>query len=284
MLTIKQVQKKYANFNLNVTVALPTGQIIGVLGPNGAGKSTLFKILMGLTQPDAGQLEFNGQTLATWRSAHPAAISATFPDSGFNEKLTIKEIAQLLAAFYPTSFTPDFLTQCQQLGLPIAQPVQTFSTGMQAKLKLLVALSHGAQLLILDEPTAGLDVTMRQTLLQLIVKYHQDYPQATILISSHIASDIETLAEQVVLITAGTVQLHADLATIQQHYGLFTVAATDFATLDQHAIIHYWPQGNQVRCLTANRAAFANLSTLKPPAVDDLLLAYTTANEEVPVA
>lgn len=281
MLTLDHIQKHYANFDLNLNLTIPTGQIIGVLGPNGAGKSTLFKLLLNLIQPDQGRLLLNGQLLPTWESTHPAAISATFPDSGFNESLTITAINHLLTTFYPTTMATDFLAQCQRFNLPLTQPIKHFSTGMQAKLKLLVALSHAATLVVLDEPTTGLDVTVRQTIIHLIQRYHDRYPQATILISSHIADDIEALAESVILITNGKCQLQADLATIQHQYGLFTVSQAQFSRLDQTLINHTWPQTDQVTCLTTNRAAFSTVPNMTVPTVDDLLLRFTTTMEVV---
>jgi len=284
MLTIDHIEKNYPDFKLALSLKLPTGKIIGVLGPNGAGKSTLFKLLLNLSQPDAGQLTLNDQPLSTWIGHHPTAISATFPDSGFNEKLTVSEINHLLTTFYPATIATDFITQCQQLNLPLAQPIGHFSTGMQAKLKCLVALSHAATFVILDEPTSGLDVTVRQTIIALIQRYHARYPQATILISSHIASDIDALAEQVVLITNGRLSLQADLATIQQHYGLFTISKTAFSQLDQTQISHHWFKDDQVTCLTMNRAIFTDIPDVKIPTIDDLLLNFTTTEKAVTIA
>ncbi|WP_338207650.1 ABC transporter ATP-binding protein [Lactiplantibacillus paraxiangfangensis] len=276
MLTIDHIEKRYSDFKLALSLSLPTGKIIGVLGPNGAGKSTFFKLLLNLSQPDTGRLTIDSQPLSTWVNHHPTAISATFPDSGFNEKLTVTEINHLLTTFYSKTMTPDFIMQCQQLNLPLNQAISHFSTGMQAKLKCLVALSHAATLVILDEPTSGLDVTVRQTIITLIRRYHDHYPQATILISSHIASDIEALAEQVALITNGSLSLQADLTTIQQDYGLFTVSEAQFSQLDQTQISHHWSQNNQVTCLTTNRAAFTDIVPVKVPTIDELLLKFTT--------
>ena len=284
MLTIDHIQKHYPNFKLDLSLTIPTRKITGVLGPNGAGKTTFFKLLLNLTTPDHGTLTINNQPLKTWITKNPESISATFPDSGFNENLTITEINQLLKSFYPNTISADFLAQCQQLNLSTTQPIKSFSTGMQAKLKLLIALSHKATLLVLDEPTTGLDVTVRQTIIKLIKTYHYKYPQATILISSHIASDIDALAENVILITDGTLQLQEDLNVIKQQYGIFTISHEQFLQVDNLLLIDHWTNGSQVTCLTANRAYFNNISTIKAPSVDDLLLNFTGSSKEVTVA
>lgn len=281
MLTIDQLQKNYPNFKLDLSLTIPTGKISGILGPNGAGKSTFFKLLLGLITPDQGQILIEKQPLATWLAARPENISATFPDSGFNENLIITEISQLLTAFYPAFVSSDFLTTCQQLNLPLNQATKTFSTGMQAELKVLIALAHPAKLLILDEPTTGLDVGTRQIIIQLIQDYHLHYPESTILVSSHIASDIEALAEQTVIITDGRLKLQASWRDIQQHYGLFSVSQTVFSQLDQTKLSKLGQQANQVTCLTSDRQAFATMPTLKTPTIDDLLLAFTATTKAV---
>ncbi|WP_203638235.1 ATP-binding cassette domain-containing protein [Levilactobacillus wangkuiensis] len=284
MITLNQIQKHYPNFTLDLTLNIPAGKITGILGPNGAGKSTLFKLLLNLDQPDHGQLSIANQPLVTWITAHREAVSTTFPDSGFNESLTITEINRLLTAFYPTTMTADFLANCHRLDLPLSQRLKNFSTGMQAKLKLLVSLSHAATLVILDEPTTGLDVTVRQTLIQMIQDYHRHYPLATILISSHIASDIDALAENIILITAGRLRLQTDAQHLRDQYGLFTVSKQKFAQLDHTLLSQYWVRNNQMTCLTPNRLAFTTIPGIQVPTVDELLLNFTEPAEEVPVA
>lgn len=152
MLSIKNLQQHYPNFDLNVSFDVPNGEVVGLIGRNGAGKSTTFRAILNLIQPDAGELTLFGSSVDQLTPVQKQKIGTTFTDSFFAESFTITQIAKILTASYQ-DFEPDtFLKACQAQQLPLTKAYKQFSTGMKAKLKLLVAMSHQAQFLLLDEP------------------------------------------------------------------------------------------------------------------------------------
>ncbi|KRK39480.1 ATP-binding cassette domain-containing protein [Loigolactobacillus bifermentans] len=278
MLQLNAVTKHYPHFDLNISLNVPTGQIIGLVGRNGAGKSTTFELILGLTQPDHGQITIFGKPVAQLPPAQRSLIGTTFPDSFFAETFTINDLTRILKATYTTFSASTFQTACTHYQLPLAKPLRTFSTGMLAKLKLLVALHHNAKLLILDEPTAGLDVVVRQQLLGLLQDYLDSDPQRSILISSHIASDLEQLCDQLIFIEQGQVVLQEETDVLLNAYGVLQVAAADFANLDQAHLLVTQPTDFGYLCLTNERQYYHETYpqlVIEPGSLDQILLLLT---------
>ena len=225
MLKLTNLQKNYRDFHLNCTMEVRPGMITGFIGANGAGKSTTVKAVLGLIHPDGGKIELFGRQLDAPSPADKRRMGVALAESGFSGELTVADVGKVLRAFYP-GFDPAFYrAKAEALGLPMNKKIKEFSTGMKAKLKVLAAVSHGAELLLLDEPTAGLDVLARDQILELLREYVEADERRAILISSHISGDLEQLCDDFYMIDGGRIVCHEDTDRLLSGYAILKVPA-----------------------------------------------------------
>jgi ABC-2 type transport system ATP-binding protein len=195
MIEVKDLKKEYTGFSLNVSLTAEKGKITGLIGQNGAGKSTLFKSILSLVYPASGTIRVFGKDVSSLSEADRQRLGTVMADSTFSGWLTISQVRKILPCFYPSFEEDKFTEGCRKAGLSDDKKINELSTGMKAKLKVLTALTHKADVLILDEPTAGLDVIARDEVLEMIRDYMIENPDACILISSHISTDLESLCD-----------------------------------------------------------------------------------------
>lgn len=203
MLEIKDLVKNYRDFRLECSLQVKPGQITGLIGENGSGKSTTFKSILGLIRPDSGTIRIFGKERSELDQTDRQQIAAVLSDSGFSGYLTIRDIIPILVHMYRRFDREYFQHQVKRFDLPENKMVKEFSTGMKAKLKLLAALGSRAKMFIMDEPTSGLDVVARDELLDLIREYMAENEDSSVLISSHISGDLESLCDDVYMIHEG---------------------------------------------------------------------------------
>lgn len=251
-LQIQNVKKSYPGFDLDLSLDVPEDTVIGVLGLNGAGKSTLFKCILGLDQLDGGQILLDGIPVQELSPAQKERIGVVFPASFFPPLFTAKNIEDVMAASY-REFDKDHYEQLlKRFELPEKKKIKDFSTGMTARLKVICALCHNADLLILDEPTAGLDVLARDEILDLLREY-MEVPGRTILISSHISSDLETFCDSFCLIHKGRIIWSEDADTLNADYGVAQLNDTQLHALGDDAFLATEKTGYGVNALTKDR-------------------------------
>ena len=231
-LEFNQVVKKYDGFLLNCTMTVEEGCVTGLIGRNGAGKSTAFKAALGLIRLDGGSVTLNGKDVTTLPAKEKENIGVVLSDSGFSSYLAVKDIVCIMKSMYKNFRKEEFLERCKQFGLPMNKQIKEFSTGMKAKLKVLVAMSYGAKLLILDEPTAGLDVVARDEILDMLRAYMEN-EENSILISSHIASDLEGLCDDIYMIDNGNIVLHEEAGVLLDEFGVLKVTEEQYEALDK---------------------------------------------------
>ena len=189
LVQLDRVMKKYGSFALELNMEIPENQVTGLIGANGAGKSTTFKLMLGLIRPDEGNVEIFGRNAAEMGAEDKQKIGAAFSDSGFSEYLKVQQLIPIMSRFYPDFQEEEFRGRCERFKIPLNKQIKEFSTGMKAKLNVLLALSHDSRLLILDEPTAGLDPRGRDEILAQIRAYHET-KQATVILVSHSMEEI----------------------------------------------------------------------------------------------
>lgn len=255
MLTLKNVQKYYEGFHLNCSLTVPTGCITGLIGQNGAGKSTMFKAILNLISIDSGEIRLFNQDIASLSSLDKQKLGVVLSDSGFSGYLTIKNIMKVNQHMYTDFEEEYFLSQCERFHLPLNKMIKEFSTGMKAKLKVLLALSHNAQFLILDEPTSGLDTIARDEILDLLREYMETEGRS-ILISSHISTDLETLCDEIYMIHNGSIVLHEETDCLFDQYGVLKVSEEQFRTLDKQYLLRTLKEPFGYSCLTNEKAFY----------------------------
>ena len=250
MLEIKDLVKKYGDFRLECSLQVKPGQITGLIGENGSGKSTTFKSILGLIRPDSGTIRIFGKERSGLDQTNRQQIAAVLSDSGFSGYLTIRDIIPILAHMYRHFDREYFQHQVKRFDLPENKMVKEFSTGMKAKLKLLAALGSRAKMFIMDEPTSGLDVVARDELLDLIREYMAENEDSSVLISSHISADLESLCDDVYMIHEGKIVLHEDMDTLLSDYGILKVDERQYATLDKQYMIRTMHEAFGYACMT----------------------------------
>lgn len=239
MIKIENLVKNYSGFSLNISLDLPKGQVSGLVGKNGAGKSTTIKSILGLIKPDGGSVKVFGKEASVLSSRDKENIGVALSESGFSNYLTVGSIITILKNTYASFDEQLFRRLCQELGLPLDKQVKDFSTGMKAKLRVIVAITHKARLLIMDEPTSGLDVEARNEVLEILRNYLAENEDCSILISSHISSDLENLCDDIYLINNGGIILHEDTDNLLDKYGVIKVDEDTFSTIDKAHLIAY---------------------------------------------
>lgn len=250
MLEINDLVKDYGDFRLECTMRVEPGRITGLIGENGAGKSTTFKAVLGLIRTDGGTVRIFGKEREKFDRSDRQRIAAVLSDSGFSGYLTIRDIVPILVNMYDDFDRKYFQEQVRRFNLPENKPVKEFSTGMKAKLKLLTAVCSQAGLLVLDEPTAGLDVIARDELLGVLREYMERHEDSSVLISSHISGDLETLCDDVYMIHKGKIILHEDMDILLSDYGLIKVDEKQYSTLDKRYILRVNKEVFGYSCLT----------------------------------
>ena len=198
--------KRYSGFSLEgVSLKVPTGLVVGFIGENGAGKTTTIKALLGLIRPDAGSVEAFGQPVSQSSAQWKQRIGVVFDTCPFPAVIHAGDLGKIGKAAYPTWDNAKFLQLLGEYGIEPGKTVKDLSRGMGMKLQLAFAFAHSPELLILDEPTAGLDPLARDEVLETLRSFMIDERHG-ILISSHITSDLERIADQIVCIHHGRIQ------------------------------------------------------------------------------
>ena len=250
MLKIEHLKKTYGDFTLDCTMRVEPGCITGLVGENGAGKSTTFKAILGLISADSGTVALFGRTPDQFTKEDRQKIGVVLADSGFSGYLSVKDVLPVLKSMYTGFDQMRFEDLCRRFDIPMEKKIKEFSTGMKAKLKVIAAVTHGAELLIMDEPTSGLDVMARRDVLDILREYMEEDETRSILISSHISTDLENLCDDIYMIHDGKIILHEDTDVLMGQYGLVKADEEQFEKLDRTYIISVRRESYGYACLT----------------------------------
>lgn len=256
MLRLVNVEKHYKNFDLNCSLEVKPGHITGLIGENGSGKSTTFKAILSLIHTDSGSIEIFGKNINQITKEDREQLGVVLADSGFSGYMNVKHLIPILKASYREFDREQFEKGCARFKIPMDKKIKDFSTGMKTKLKLLVAISHNAKLLILDEPTSGLDVVVRDEFLEILQEY-MNQKERSILISSHISSDLESLCDDFYMIHDGKVIMHEETDVLLDSYGILKLTPEQYHKLDKTHIIKVKKEELGYLCLTGERKFYA---------------------------
>ena len=236
---INNLNKHYKDFELrDVTFKVPSGQVTGFIGQNGAGKSTTIKAILNMLKTDSGEIKVFGADNLEEEFDIKEDVGVVFDDIGFHPNLKPKHINKILKGMYKNWDSEVFFGYLNQLGLPLNKKVKDYSRGMQMKLQIATALSHHAKLLIMDEPTGGLDPIVRNEILDIFMEFIQD-SEHTVFLSSHIITDLERIADNIVFIHKGKILLAEAKDKVAERHGILKCSKEEFATVDEDDVIGY---------------------------------------------
>ena len=270
---LNHISKSFGEFSLkNVTLAIPAGTICGLVGENGAGKSTLIRILMGALRPDSGTAAALGVDVSAPEFLNAKEDIGVVLDEGcFPETLTAPQVGRVMAATYRRWEQDTFDAYCRRFALPEKTAFKDYSRGMKMKLTIAVALSHQAQLLVLDEATAGLDPIVRDEVLEIFNEFTREEDHS-ILISSHILSDLEKLCDYIAFLHQGRLLFCDEKDRLLEEYGIFVGTADQVNSLQDGAVVARENSSfGGVRCLV-KRALVPAGWALERPTVEDIVL------------
>lgn len=219
ILTVKNLVKNYPGFQLNMDLTLPSGTIMGLVGANGAGKSTTIRLILGLAKPDGGTIDVMGCPDLNKAPALREEIGVVFDECSFPETLSVAQLGSVLRRVHTKWDQDKWRNLLDRLELPQKRQIQKFSRGMKMKLAIAAALSHRPRLLLMDEPTSGLDPMVRGEVLELFQDFIQEEDHG-ILLSSHITSDLEKIADYITFVDRGRVLLSEEKDTLVEVYGV----------------------------------------------------------------
>lgn len=228
---ISGVTKRYDGFTLdNINFNVPVGSIMGFIGQNGAGKSTTIKAILNIIGIDSGKITILGKDHIKDEYAVKSQIAAVFDELPFHEGFNADQICTMFSGLYPNWDREKYYGYLERFGLPRKKKLKAFSKGMKMKLQIATALSHGAKLLIMDEATTGLDPVVRNEILDIFREYLQDETNC-ILMSSHITSDLEKIADSVTFIDKGKILLSGVKDEILENHGLLKCKREELSQL-----------------------------------------------------
>jgi ABC-2 type transport system ATP-binding protein len=220
ILDIKNLNKSYKDFSLkNVSFSLRPGYIMGFIGPNGAGKSTTIKLIMNLIRKDSGTINVFGKDNIKYEKEIKSKIGFVYDENYYYEDLTITEMKNMLAPFYKSWDNNAYEKYVKAFALPSNKKIKELSKGMKMKFSLAIALSHKAELIIMDEPTAGLDPVFRSELLDILYEIIQD-ENVSILFSTHITNDLEKIADYITFINGGQIVFSETKDKVLEEYAV----------------------------------------------------------------
>ena len=278
ILSVSNLTRHYPGFTLDhVSFSIPAGSIVGLIGENGAGKSTVIHSILDLIRKDEGSVTFLGQPLTGNNREQKEKIGVVFDEICFYETLTPQKIGKICSDAYYTWDTSVYQSFLERFALPPDKEVKTFSKGMKMKLSIAAALSHHPSLLILDEATSGLDPVVRDDILDVFLDFIQDESHS-ILLSSHISSDLEKIADYIAFLHEGKLKFFLPKDELLYQYGIIRCSDDVFQKIPEQEILAFRRNGYQWEVLTADKAAarhrYQANTLVDDICIDDLLLLY----------
>ena len=254
---IKGLRKSYGDFALkNIDLTLPGGSILGLIGENGAGKTTTIKCILNLIRRDAGRITLLGYDNIRDERTAKQDVGVVLDECFFHDTLRPRDLGKILAPAYRNWDQGLYESYLNKFHLPEKKFIKEFSRGMKMKLSLAAALAHHPRLLILDEATAGLDPLVREEILDEFLDFIQDEDHA-ILMSSHITSDLEKVADYIAYIHHGQVALSGSKDSILDSYGRVGCTAAQLETVDPADVLRVRRSSFGCEALVKDRSAFA---------------------------
>jgi ABC-2 type transport system ATP-binding protein len=226
MIRCHELTKKYRRNEAlhGVTLEVPEGSAFALLGPNGAGKSTLIKTVMNILRPTSGRAEVLGVDSRRLGPRELSQIGYVSENQELPEWMTVAAFLAYCKPLYPNWRDEDAAEMVRAFGLPLDRKLRALSRGMRLKAALAASLAYRPKLIVLDEPFSGLDVLVREQLIESIV---ERTPEATVLLASHDLAEIESFATHVAYLNEGRVEFVEEIASLFDRFREVEVTAED---------------------------------------------------------
>ncbi|MPQ32207.1 ABC transporter ATP-binding protein [Clostridium estertheticum] len=220
VLDVRNLNKSYGDFCLNgLNFKLEKGYVMGFIGPNGSGKSTTIKSIMNLIKKDSGSISVFGMDNVKDERKIKEKIGFVYDENIFYGMLTINEMKNIIAGFYRRWDENKFKEYIKHFELNPNKVIDKLSKGMKIKFALALALSHGAELIVMDEPTSGLDPAFRSELMDILYNVIQN-EEMSIFFSTHITADLEKIADYITFINKGSMVFSESKEEVLQKYAI----------------------------------------------------------------
>ena len=274
---IQGITKKYDGFTLdNISFNVPRGSIMGFVGQNGAGKTTTIRSILNIIPIDSGKISLLGMDHLKNEEEIKERIAVVFDEMPFHDLFTAKDMGRIFKGLYQKWSDQTFQQFMERFQLPMNKKLGKFSKGMKMKMQIACALSHEAELLIMDEATTGLDPVVRSEILDIFLEYLQDEDHS-ILMSSHITSDLEKIADSVTFIDKGRILLSGYKDEILDSHGILKCTKRDYKDLDPEDFISARLTDFGAEALVSDRAAVARKysgAVIDPASLDEIMVYY----------
>ena len=274
---IKGLKKSFDNFTLGpIDLNIPRGTIVGYIGQNGAGKSTTIKLLLGLLRPDFGEINILGKRDAQ-NVMLKDRIGVVFDDLYIPQEMNLMQVEKFCSMVYSKWDKEKFYELKNEFKLSNEKCIKNYSRGMKMKLGAAIALSHNAELLILDEATSGLDPIIRDEILDILLDFMQD-ENHTILISSHILSDLEKVSDYIAFINDGKLLFFEGKDELKEKYAICSISNEEAEKIDSSAIVgrrvHNFGQD-----LLVKRDEVHEDFELQKPSIEDIMIYFVKGDK-----
>ena len=274
---VKNVSKTYPGFQLdNISFTIPEGMIVGLIGENGAGKTTTLKAILNMIEVD-GDIKVFGKDIKKNEKAIKEELGVVLDDSFLSEYLTAKQMNKVMKQFYKTWDEDKYFEYLKEFQLPEGKLVKEFSSGMKMKLKIATALSHHPNALILDEPTSGLDPIIRNEILDIFRKYILEQENRSVLLSSHITTDLEQIADYIIFIHQGKIVFFLPATDLLENYGIVKCDEKEFQHLEKKDYISYRKDKYSYQVLVSDKDMVKKkykFTVIDKPSIEDIMLFY----------
>ncbi len=276
-IAIKGVTKRYDGFTLdNISFDVPKGCIMGFIGQNGAGKTTTIRSLLHITDIDGGEISLLGMDHVKDEAELKKRIAVVFDELPFHDMFNVKDMAKIFRGLYPDWNDDTYMKYIDRFQLPKKKKIGQFSKGMKMKLQIACALSHNAELLVMDEATTGLDPVVRDEILHIFMEYLGN-GERSILMSSHITSDLEKIADMVTFIDKGRILLTGYKDEILESHGILRCAKDYIQNVDPEDIVSIRTNNFGVEIMVNDRESAKMKyrdTVIDPASLDDIMLYY----------
>lgn len=277
VIEIKNLNKKYDNFELkNVNIKIPKGSIVGLIGENGAGKTTTIKLILNLIKKNSGNINIFGLDNIKNEKVVKEDMGVVLDDCFLSAYITPNEINKIMKNMFKNWDEKLYFKYITKFNLPKDKSSKNYSSGMRMKLKIATALSHNPKLLILDEATSGLDPVARNEMLEVFQEFIQD-ENNSILMSSHITSDLEHIADYIIFINKGEIVLSESKDELLEQYGVAKCSESEFKNINKGDYLKFIKNKYAYEVLIKNKKEFSkkyNIQVIDKPSIEDVMLMY----------